>query len=206
MATRACGRAAYRIYAHENTRLWLDTSFVVPGTTRRFERRAKTSLPTDTTWDGATVSMEGRSIVYRYLPQAHTDGDIYVSFPELDIVAAGDLVRRGVYPTCDYATGGWIGGLVRSTAALLEVAGPKTLIVPGQGAVVGREHLRMQHQMLSTVFDRMLEHLKKGMSAQEMLDARVTRDFDQAWGDPRRFVLEAYPGLWAHQGEFSGIT
>ena len=60
--------------------------------------------------------------------------------------------------------------------------------------------------MLTTLRERFIGMLKRGWSAREMLEARATRDFDEVWGDPTRFVLSAYPGLWGHQNEFEGIT
>jgi glyoxylase-like metal-dependent hydrolase (beta-lactamase superfamily II) len=198
--------AGVRVHAHENTKLWMDTSFVIPGTTRRIERRSAAMLPTNTFLESATIGQGEARLELGHLPQAHTDGDVFVRLPGPDIIAVGDLVAVGTYPVLDFTTGGWIGGLVQATAVLLDMAGPGTRVVPSQGDVVGREHLVDQHRMLTTVYERLLGLLKKGMSAREMLAADVTRGFDERWGDPERFVLDAYPGLWGHQNEFDGIT
>jgi len=202
----ALTRRGVRVHAHENTKLWMDTSFVIPGTTTRIERQPREMLPTDTFLDAAIVERGGVRLELGHLPQAHTDGDIFVRLRDPDLVAVGGLVAVDSYPTLDYATGGWIGGLVQASAALLDMTGPRTLIVPSLGAVVGRNHLVEQHRMLTTVYERLLGLLKQGMSASEMLAARVTKEFDERWGDPTRFVLDAYPGLWGHQNEFDGIT
>lgn len=199
-------RRGARVHAHENTKLWMGTSFVIPGTTTRIERQPRERLPTDTFLEATTIERGGLRLELGHLPQAHTDGDVFVRLREPDLIAVGGLVSVDTYPTLDYATGGWIGGLVHATAALLEITGPRTLVVPSCGEVVGREHLVEQHRMLATVYERLLGLLKQGMSAREMLSANVTQDFDQRWGDPTRFVLDAYPGLWGHQNEFDGIT
>ncbi len=51
-------------------------------------------------------------IEYGYMPQAHTDGDIYVYFPGPNILVAGDVVSVDRYPIVDWSTGGWIGGMI----------------------------------------------------------------------------------------------
>lgn len=195
-----------RVFAHENTRLWLSANFYDPAERRRYTPVAANARPTDTFHEGGVQTIGGVEVRYGYLPQAHTDGDIYVFFPQLDVLAVGDVVSVGTYPVLDYSTGGWVGGMADATQALLDVAGPDTRIVPGTGPVVGREHLVAQHRMLTTMRDRFIEMLKLGKSAREMLEERVTAEFDAAWGDPTRFVMSAYPGLWGHQNEFDGIT
>ena len=60
-------------------------------------------------------------IEYGHLPEAHTDGDIYVWFKQRNVLVAGGVVTFGEYPVIDYATGGWIGGLVDATKKLLDI-------------------------------------------------------------------------------------
>ena len=52
---------------------------------------------------------------------AHTDGDIYVFFPQQNVLVAGDVLSVGQYPILDYVTGGWIGGLQNANQALLKI-------------------------------------------------------------------------------------
>ena len=49
--------------------------------------------------------------------------------------------------------------------------------------------------MLTTMKQRLAHLLAQGMSVQDMLDAAPTREFDAAWGDPKLFVANAWPGL-----------
>lgn len=203
----AVKKAGAKIYAHENTRLWLQGDFDVPWQDRHYSPLPEDAWPTDTFYyGGGALSVGGREVDYRWLPRAHTDGDVYVHLKDADILAVGDLVSVGSYPILDYATGGWIGELCKACQALLEVAGPNTRIVPGAGPVVGRDHLQAQYDMLEVVRERLYEQCRQGRSPQEMLEARVTKEFDAAWGDPTLFVMNAYPGMWSHAGELGRVV
>ena len=56
------------------------------------------------------VEIGGRPIEFGYLIEAHTDGDIYVAFPDLDVIAVGDVASPGRDPVFDWFGGGWLGG------------------------------------------------------------------------------------------------
>ncbi len=202
-AVRARGA---KIYAHENTRLWLSGDFESPWQDRHYRPQPEAALPTDTFYTDGSVRIGDREIHYGHLKQAHTDGDVYVHFRDAEILAAGGLVTSGYYPILDYATGGWIGAMENASEALLQVAGENTRIVPEKGPLVGRDHLEAQHQMLDTVKERLFELVRLGRGAEEMLAAGVTAEFDAEWGDPTLFVTNAYPGMWAHSYEVGGVV
>jgi hypothetical protein len=120
-----------------------------------------------------------------------------VFFRERNVLVAGGAVAAGAYPVIDYATGGWIGGLVDSTAKLLNITNANTLIVPHDGLAQPRSHLEAQYDMLKTVRGRIENLMRKGKSIAEMLAADVTAGFDPKWGTNReRFVANIYNGLW----------
>jgi hypothetical protein len=58
--------------------------------------------------------------------------------------------------------------------------------------------------MTRVLFDRMLELLKKGMSAQDMLDAGLMKDLSRTLRDPFRFAYDAHKGYWAHHNSLTG--
>jgi hypothetical protein len=67
--------------------------------------------------------------------------------------------------------------------------------VPGLGTVQAPAHLDAQAAMLTTVRQRMAKMLAQGKSAQEMIDAQPTREFDAVWGDPEQFIRNAFRGI-----------
>jgi hypothetical protein len=89
---------------------------------------------------------------------------------------------------------------------LLEVSDSQTRIIPGTGPVQTRADLEAQHQMLSTMKDRLIGLMKKGMGTDDLLSAPPTTEFDAKWGDPKLFLANAYKGLWGHVRELGGIV
>lgn len=206
-ANPALRSAGARIIAHENTRLWMTTRFHVEWEDQDYRPLPEEAHPTDTFYTDGALEVGGEQVEYGYLLQAITDGDIYVHFRDANVLAAGAVVSVGRYPVSDYVTGGWIGGLLDATKRLLDMADEDTRIVPVRGPIVDRAHLEKQHQMLDTVFARMVRMIQEGKSAREMVDEGITAEFDDAWGDPHLFIANGYMGMWGHVREFeSGIV
>ena len=189
------------IVAHELTRLWMSTEYYVDWEDKTYSPRETAALPTRTFYSTDpqpfTIEIGDEEIEYGHLPEAHTDGDVYVWFKQRNVLAAGGAVTFGEYPVIDYATGGWIGGLVEATKKLLALTNADTLIVPAAGPAQRRAHLQAQLEMLTVVRERIENLMRKGRSIEEMLAAGVTNEFDSKWGSNReRFVANIYNGLW----------
>jgi glyoxylase-like metal-dependent hydrolase (beta-lactamase superfamily II) len=189
------------IIAHEITRLWMSTEYYVDWEDTTYAPRPAAALPSRTFYSTdpqpLTVEIGDEEIEYGHLPEAHTDGDIYVWLKNRNVLAAGGAVTVGEYPVIDYSTGGWIGGLVDATKKLLDLTNLDTLIVPANGPAQPRSHLQAQLEMLTTVRQRIENLMRKGRSIEEMLAAEVTKEFDAKWGNNRaRFVANIYNGLW----------
>ncbi|MEP7245256.1 MAG: MBL fold metallo-hydrolase [Gammaproteobacteria bacterium] len=204
-SNRTLGPAGTRIIAHENTRLWLGTEVNSKWQSRLYEPLPRNARPTDTIYTSASLSFGGETIDYGYLPQAHTDGDIYVFFRNANVLVAGDVVSVGSYPVLDYSTNGWIGGTMTATQTLLDLCNADTRVVPGKGAVQSRANLDAEHAMLVTMKQRLAQLLAKGMSVQDMIDAAPTQEFDAQWGDPKLFIANAWQGLVQRAREL-GVT
>ena len=192
------GREGGVICAHENTRLWLATEFYVDWQDRTYAPLPAAALPSRRFYDREVTTVGDRELRYGRLPNAHTDGDLYVYFPDDDVLAVGGSVTPGAYPLMDYSTGGWLGGVVEASKALLKLAGSKTRIVAASGSVLGRDALEQQLELATVLRDRVVEQIKLGKSVQDMLDAGITREFDGRYGDPQFFLRSAYRGLWGH--------
>jgi glyoxylase-like metal-dependent hydrolase (beta-lactamase superfamily II) len=189
------GSAGTRIVAHENTRLWLGRDVDSSWESRRYPRLAPKARPNLTFYDPAQLQFAGETLDYALLPEAHTDGDISVFFRTANVLVAADVVAVGSYPVLDTASNGWITGNLNGVNALKAQCREGTRIVPGRGEPQTAAHLDAQAAMLTTVRQRMAKLLAQGMSAQEMIEARPTREFDGAWGEPERFIRQAFRGI-----------
>ena len=190
------GQAGRTIIAHENTRLWLATDVTWPWNGQRFKRVPKIAQPNKTFY---TTGALDSGVRYGYIPDAaHTDGDMYVYFPQQNVLAVGDAVAGQGWPSVDYATGGWIGGIVGGLQRLQTLANEETRIVPGRGPVLGLNDLKAQYEMYGSIYDRLTQLLNKGRGPGEAVAAQPTKEFDAQMGNPDEFVRRAFESLWAY--------
>jgi glyoxylase-like metal-dependent hydrolase (beta-lactamase superfamily II) len=192
------GKAGTRIFAHENTKLWLGYANEVPGRTGKWGPLTGPALPGETAYDGGKLSFAGEDVEYGYLLQAHTDGDLYVFFPTSNVLVTGGAVSGEGWPIIDYRTGGWIGGLVDGLRKLIARADDKTRIVPANGPVLTRADLETQLKMYATIFDRLGKLMRKGLGPDEAIETGPAKEFDAQWGDSRQFLTLAYRSMWGH--------
>ena len=195
-----------KIIAHENTKLWLGTKIWQEWCNRTYPPRSRAALPNETFYKAGKLVFGTEPVEYGYLPQAHTDGDIYVFLPQRNVLIAGDVVSVGSYPILDYSTGGWIGGLVQATQKLIDLSDAQTRIIPGVGPLQTRADLVAEHEMLVKLQEDLWQLMRKGMGVDDMIAAAPTRAFDAQWGNPELFIANAYRGLWGHAGEMGGTV
>lgn len=82
------GAAGATIIAQENTRLWLQQNITWPWNGQKFKKLPKLAQPNKTFYDKGTLDS---GIRYGYIADAaHTDGDLYVYFPQQNVLAVGD--------------------------------------------------------------------------------------------------------------------
>src|SRR5690606_24629811 len=72
------------IIAHENTRLWQGAEFYVEWEDRHYEPMPAAARANQGFYTKGELALGDERIEYGYLPQAHTDGDIYVRFTRAD--------------------------------------------------------------------------------------------------------------------------
>jgi glyoxylase-like metal-dependent hydrolase (beta-lactamase superfamily II) len=191
----ALGKAGARIISHENTRLWLTTDVESKWEHRTYPALPRVAQPNKTFYTSEKLSFGGETIEYAYLPQAHTDGDIYVFFKNAKGLGAGEVVAVAAYPVSEYGKNGWIGGMVNATKTLVDLCNESTRVIPGSGSVQSRADVAAENEMLTAMKLKLSKLLAAGMSAQDMIDAAPTREFDAKWGDPKLFIANAWPGL-----------
>ena len=208
-ANEAMAGAGAKILAHLNTKLWMTQEIVRDWEGGKvYPPRAKAALPVEAFRASAgEMTFGGEPIEYGLLPQAHTDGDIFVHFKRANVLAVGDIVQPGRLPALDWFCGGWIGGMQNAQKALLDRADDRTKIVPATGPVMTRADLQANHATITKIREKLVSLMKKGQGAQNMIDAHAVDEFkDVMPGDAATFLYCAYRGLWAHARELGGIV
>jgi glyoxylase-like metal-dependent hydrolase (beta-lactamase superfamily II) len=195
--------AGATIMAHENTKLWLGGDFFVDWEDRHYAPHPAAMLPNKTFYTSGKV--EPRRPQRRVTCRARTDGDVAVFIPHANVLVASDLLSVGRYPVPDYATGGWIGGLIDATQKLLDGTDAKTRIVAAAGGVYGRAELDAQLELCKAVAQKTAEAFRVGMSFADFVASKPTAAFDAKWGDPQLFLRFVYKGGFAHLRELGGV-
>lgn len=101
----------------------------------------------------------------------HTDGDVAVYLPQQQILAAGDLVLNGWLPHIDPAAGGNALEMLAALEALLAL--PFRTVVPGHGAVGGREVVEVARNYLAAVERDVRSVTARGAKTEEEVVAQV---------------------------------
>jgi cyclase len=189
------------IVAHENTRLWMATPTWLPDEDRYRQPRPKDAHPTKTFYVDGSMNAGNERIDYGYLIEAHTSGDIYIFFRDSNVIAVGDVASPVRDPELDYLTGAWIGGRVDALDRLLALSDEKTRIVPGFGQVMSRAELKVERDVMKTIYDRTVDRVRQGDYVDDMLKSGVMNGLARTWKDPRRFLYAVHKGLWAHHNK-----
>ncbi len=140
------------------------------------------------------------------MPQAHTDGDIYVRFVDANVIATGDVFAPSRYPVVDSASNGWLGGMHQGLKTLAGLGKADTRYVPGAGAVGDVAALKAQQELCYTVLTRIGESYYKGDTWEQFLAANPTKEFDAANGDPSLFLRQSYESAWYHVNEIRRVA
>lgn len=191
------GEDGATIIAQENTRLWLTTDVVYPwDESRRIDPLPKIAQPNSTFFDAGELE---DGVRYGYLRHAaHTDGDLYVYFPEDNVLAVGDAVCGQGWPFVDWWTGGWIGGIVGTLELVMSLMNDATRVVPARGPLLGLADIQSQFQMYNTIYERLTRLLNTGRGPDEAIEAKPTAEFDAVMGPPDEFVRRSFESLWAY--------
>jgi glyoxylase-like metal-dependent hydrolase (beta-lactamase superfamily II) len=200
-ANEALGRDGVTIVAHEKTRQRLSAGWYVPAEDRYEEALPPAGRPTKAFFETGAMQIGDKRVEFGYLIAAHTDGDLYVRFPDVNIIAVGDVVSPERDPVLDWFGGGWLGGRVDALKKLLEIGDADTRYVPSVGPVVGRAEVQAEHDLMLAIFDRMVVNLRLGQTPDDMLNAGLLDGLPRTFEDPAKFLYDAQKGFWAHHNK-----
>jgi cyclase len=190
------GTAGATIIAQENTRLWLQQNITFPWNGQTFKKLPKIAQPNKTFYDNGKLDSGVR---YGYISDAaHTDGDLYVYFPQQNVLAVGDAAYGQGWPVVDWWTGGWIGGIVGGLQRIQSVANPETKIVPATGQVLSAADIAAQLDMYGNIYDRLNQMINKGRGPIEAAAAKPAKEYEEKMGNADEFIRRSAESLWAY--------
>lgn len=173
--------AGAAILAHENTKKHLATTTRVEAWDFTFPPAPTGALPGEVFNQEKTLHLNGSTIALAYYGPSHTDGDISAYFVEADVLHCGDTWWNGHYPFIDYSTGGNITGMIKAAETNLARVTDKSIIIPGHGKVSNKPELTEYRDMLVTIRDRVAALKKDGKSLDEIIAAKLTKEYNSKW-------------------------
>jgi glyoxylase-like metal-dependent hydrolase (beta-lactamase superfamily II) len=182
------GKRGGRIFAHENTRQWLSTRIERPWEDVVFEPLSPAAQPNETFYNYGGLQHGDVPVEYGYMRQAHTDGDMYVFFPQDNVLHTGGIVASDGWPLMDWWTGGWIGGLVDGIETLLSVANDATVIVPATGPVMSKADLTVLRDMYAELFNAVRMSFMAANSVPETLALKLGAAYEPRFGNADMFI------------------
>ena len=194
-SNEAIGRAGGTIIAHEVTRLYLNRPVSSVDYAGLYGPLPAAARPTKTTRSNGALTFAGQQVHYDYLPAAHTSGDLFIHFPEADVIVTGGPVCSESWPLLDYRNGAWLGGLVKAHEKLATLAKPGTRIVPANGRVMTGAELVRQHQMFAVFHEQMVVYLNKGMDSADVIADHPLKAYEDLYGDSKAFIRGAFTSL-----------
>jgi glyoxylase-like metal-dependent hydrolase (beta-lactamase superfamily II) len=188
------------IFAHDNTRLrFLEEKSHFPRAGGSFApQQPVAARPVITFNDTMSFHLNGEEVRVFLVPPAHTDGDVFVYFPESDVLHLGDVYRTTSYPIIDVYNGGTLRGTIAAMDIAIDIAGTDTKIIPGHGLeVVGRDELIEFRDMILDIQGQVLGMIRDGKKLHEVMAAKPTAAYDAEWTDdpgwgPEDFIPVVY--------------
>jgi glyoxylase-like metal-dependent hydrolase (beta-lactamase superfamily II) len=194
-ANELVGRAGGEIFAHEKTAMYLGNRVASAVFAGRLEPLPDVARPKKTTRGEGTLEFGGQRIEYGYLPAAHTDGDLFVQFPLLNVLAAGGVVSAEAWPLIDYRNGAWFGGRVRALERLASLVQSDTRVVPTDGPMLTGRNIARQRDIYDELFMTMIGYMNRGFGAEDVVAANPLAQYEPEFGDSSAFLDGAYRSM-----------
>jgi glyoxylase-like metal-dependent hydrolase (beta-lactamase superfamily II) len=194
-ANEAVGRDGGVIIAHETTKMYLSSVVTSVTFEGRFGPLPQVARPNKTTLTAGSLKFAGQQVDYSYLPAAHTDGDLYVHFPELNVLVGGGVVSGERWPILDYRNGAWLGGRVRAVERLAQLVRPDTRVVPAHGRLITGSDVVRHRDIYQELFRQMIGYMNQGLGAEDVVQRNPLKKYESEMGDPSEFLNGAYRSM-----------
>jgi cyclase len=143
-----------------------------------------------------TFDLNGEAIHVVHQPPGYSDADTLVHFHVANLIYLGEVFPGDGYPRVDLEQGGKLEGLVNM---LNRWTGDTLRVVPARGMVTNGAEVKVFHDMIVTVRDRVKRLIEAGRTKNQVLAEHPTAEFNARWGHgrvrPDEFVASIYTAL-----------
>jgi glyoxylase-like metal-dependent hydrolase (beta-lactamase superfamily II) len=137
------------------------------------------------------MEFAGQQLDYGYMPAAHTDADLFIHVPKLNLLVAGGVVSAEEWPILDYRNGAWLGGRVRALERLARLVDPDTRVVPANGRVMTGSETVRHRDIYRKLFTTMIGYLNMGLGPEDAVQRNPLKEYQSEFGDPSAFTYGA---------------
>jgi cyclase len=137
--------------------------------------------PTVTFDDERELRAAGYTLQLKHVTPAHTDNDVIVWLPELDILHAGDLLFNGHHTFVDVSAGASTVGWDRALAAAIAMCRPTTRVVAGHGPVTDRAGLQRQRDYFNRLREIVAAAVRDGKARSDVVALTPPEFANLAW-------------------------
>lgn len=187
------------IIAHENVRKRMNSEQFMSLWDAKVPASSKAALPEITFTEDIQFYSHDEQVSVIHMPNAHTDGDAIVHFPESNVIHMGDLYFQGTYPFIDIDAGGSIDGIIAGVEKTIALCDKETVLIPGHGRLSNRSELQDYLDMLTGVRDKIYKGIKYKVSLEQMIKTDYLESFTEEWGggfiDSKTMILMVHSGL-----------
>jgi len=191
-ANEAVGKAGGVILAHEKTKQMVsNTVYSAIGVSSRVAPLPAVARPNKTVRLDGSIEFPGQEVNYGYMPAAHTDGDIYIHLPKLNLIVVGGVLSAEEWPLLDYKNGAWLGGRVRGVEHLADLVTPDTRVIPAQGRTMTGKDVLRHRGIYQKLYSTLIEYLNKGLGPEDTVQRNPLKEYGNEFGDPSAFLYGA---------------
>jgi glyoxylase-like metal-dependent hydrolase (beta-lactamase superfamily II) len=140
--------------------------------------------PTRTVGDHEELDVGGTRVVLHHFGPGHTDNDVVVHVPSLNLLHAGDLLFSGLHPFMDPPGGANSPGWIESVRQAIALCDDKTVVVPGHGVLTDVGGLRRQIEYFEKTRAAVADAIAQGKTREQVQAIELAEfkslGFDQA--------------------------
>lgn len=116
------------------------------------------------------IPFAGNELHLHHFGVGHTDNDLVVHHPGLNVIHTGDLVFQGYHPFCDQSASVSLRGWIASLWRIVELCDRDTIVVPGHGVTSDRSIVHDQIRYIEQLLDSVRAEIENGKSKQEIME------------------------------------
>lgn len=134
---------------------------------------AESWAPTRTVGDREELDVGGVKVALHHFGPGHTDNDLVVHVPSLNLVHTGDLVFNGMHPYMDPPGGATSAGWVESLRMVVTICDGDTLVIPGHGELTNLEGIKRQIEYFEKVRTAIATAIQEGQTREQVQGIRL---------------------------------